>query len=191
MSEPAEKIWFRMNEQTARPAAIAAMNDKLSKVEEILKKWETTMPQITEEERSEVLAKVEEIKKWMDDKVAEQEAKEPHEDPAFSSEDVPLQSKSLERLMAKLSKKPKPKPTKKKDEEDKAENATKADGESSKDGSDTETTADSEASGADEKATDEDVKKDETKAEEATGKEEVPADDETQTEEKTDGDDEL
>ena len=191
MSEPAEKIWFRMNELTARPAAIAAMNDKLSKVEEILKKWETTMPQITEEERSEVLAKVEEIKKWMDDKVAEQEAKEPHEDPAFSSEDVPLQSKSLERLMAKLSKKPKPKPTKKKDEEDKAENATKADGESSKDGSDTETTADSEASGADEKATDEDVKKDETKAEEATGKEEVPADDETQTEEKTDGDDEL
>jgi len=37
----------------------------------------------------------------------------PHEDPAFSSADVPVQTKSLERLLSKLAKKPKPKPPKK------------------------------------------------------------------------------
>ena len=62
---------------------------------------------------------IEEIKKWIQDKVEEQDGKAAHEDPAFSSEDVPLQAKSLEKLVMKLSKKPKPKPAKK--EETKAE----------------------------------------------------------------------
>lgn len=188
MSEPAEKIWFRMNELTARPAAIVAMSDKLSKVEEILKKWETTMPQITEEERGEVLAKVDEIKKWMEEKLAEQETKQPHEDPAFSSDDVPLQSKSLERLMAKLSKKPKPKPVKKKDDADKAENATNAEGASKKEGSGNESISKEEATGADEKAADEETGKEETKSADAPSD---TKDEKTQTNEKTDGDDEL
>lgn len=123
LSEPAEKIWFRMKELTLRPEAIAALTDKLGKVEELMKKWETAMPQVTEEERGEVQTKVDEVKKWIQDKVEEQAAKAPHEDPAFASTDVPLQTKGIERLVAKLSKKPKPKPEKKK-EEAKGENAT-------------------------------------------------------------------
>lgn len=113
LSVPAEKVWFRVKEMTLRPEAIEALNKKLGKVNELLVKWSETMPQITEEEISDVKEKIEGINKWIADKEAEQAEKKSHEEPAFTSEEVPLQTKSLEKLLAKLSKKPKPKPEKK------------------------------------------------------------------------------
>lgn len=113
LSEPAEKVWFRLKEMTDRPAAVVALTTKLGKVEELMKKWETTMPHITEDERSDVLAKVADARKWLEEKEKEQKKKAAHEDPAFSSEEVPLQAKSIEKLVSKLNKKPKPKPEKK------------------------------------------------------------------------------
>ena len=127
LSEPAEKIWFRMKELSQRPEAIAALNDKLVKVEELMKKWETSMPQVTEEERAEVQAKIEGARKWIQDKTEEQAAKASHEDPAFSSAEVPLQTIGIEKIVSKLSKKPKPKPEKKKEDE-KPENETATEG---------------------------------------------------------------
>lgn len=120
MSEPAEKMFTRVTESHARPEAILALQEKLIKVEELMKKWETTHPQVTEEERSEVLSKVETIKTWITEKEAEQAKKEAHEDPAFFSKDVPVQTKSLEGLVKRLSRKPKPKVKK-------SENATSTD----------------------------------------------------------------
>ena len=128
LSEPAEKVWFRLKEMTDRPAAVAALKTKLGKVEELMKKWETTMPQVTEEERSDVLSKVADARKWVEDKEKEQKKKKSHEDPAFSSEDVPLQAKSIEKLVSKLNKKPKPKPEKKEEEK---KNDTDADADAS------------------------------------------------------------
>ncbi len=199
LSEPAEKIWFRMNELTARPQAVASMNEKLSKVDEIVKKWETTMPQITEEERGEVQAKVDEIKVWIDTKLAEQDTKQPHEEPAFSSAEVPLQSKSLERLMNKLSKKPKPKPVKKKEEVDKADNNTKAEGEATEEASAEESKAKEDNAG-DESKTEEEVASDESRTNEESAGDEAnaeggaPADKDDQKaseEDSKEGDDEL
>ena len=122
LSTPAEKVWFRVKEMTARPEAMSALKTKLDKVTELMMKWESAMPQVTEEERSEVLSKVEEVKKWIAEKESEQAAKAPHEEPAFASAEVPLQTKPLEKLVSRLSKKPKPKPEKK-------DNATKTEGE--------------------------------------------------------------
>ena len=48
----------------------------------------------------------EDVKKWIDEKETEQSERESYEDPAFTSEEVPLQAKSIERLVSKLSKKP-------------------------------------------------------------------------------------
>lgn len=124
LSEPAEKVWFRLKEMTERPAAMKEMTKKLDKVEGLLMKWKDSMPQITDEEKAEVTEKVEEVRKWLTDKKEEQSKKVSHEDPAFTSDEVPLQTKSLERLINKLMKKPKPKPEKKKDEE--ASNETNA-----------------------------------------------------------------
>jgi len=124
LSEPAEKVFFRMAELTARPAAIDALSKKLNKIEELMTKWATTMPHITEEERREVLDKVEEVALWIVDKNEAQEATELTEDPAFTSEEVPGQTKRIESLVAKLMKKPKPKPPKKNETEGVEKNET-------------------------------------------------------------------
>jgi len=128
LSEPAEKVWFRVKEMTERPAAVAAMKKKIDKVEKLTMQWKDSMPQITEEEKEDVMAKVEAVRTWLSEKEAEQEKIASHEEPAFTSAEVPLQTKSLERLIAKLLKKPKPKPVKKeeKNETDTEGNETKA-----------------------------------------------------------------
>lgn len=131
LSTPAEKVFFRVSESTARPEAVKALQTKLSKVEELMKKWETTMTHITEEERAEVLSKVEEVRKWIAEKEEAQSKLDPSEEPAFKSEDVPSQSKPIETLVARLNRKPKPKPEKK--------NETKSEGNETETGEGNET----------------------------------------------------
>lgn len=124
LSNPFEKIRFRQAEAVARPVAMEALTKKLVQVEELMTKWETTMTQVTEEERKEVLTKVETVKLWMKEQTDAQEKVPPTEEPAFKSVDVPLQTKGVESILGRLSRKPKPKPPKK--NETQAENATTA-----------------------------------------------------------------
>ena len=126
ISEPMEKIKFRLAEAEARPEAIKALNKKLGKVEDLIAKWVEEKPQVTEEEREDVLSKIEEVRKWISDNEEKQASTDPSEDPAFLSADVPLQTISIEKLVTKLSKKPKPKPPK---EEKKEEAEGDAEGE--------------------------------------------------------------
>lgn len=118
LSAPAEKVFFRMKEVTARADAIKDLNEKLDKVESLMKKWETTMPHITEEERAEVLSKVDDVRKWITEKTEAQAAADPTVDPVFTSEEVPLQTTEIQKVVSRLSRKPKPAP--KKEEEDSA-----------------------------------------------------------------------
>lgn len=104
ISTPAEKIFDRVKELTDRPEAIDALKGRLEKVAELIKKWETTMTHITEEERGEVMAKVEEVKAWIAEKEEAQSKVEPHEDPAFKSAEVPGQMRPIEVLVTKLKK---------------------------------------------------------------------------------------
>ncbi len=129
LSAPAEKAFFRVAELSARPKAIKALTSKLDKVEELMKKWETTMTHITEEERKEVLDKVADVRKWAEEKVEEQEKADKTADPVFTSEEVPGQTKKIESIVGKLMKKPKPKPEKK-NETDGDKNETTSEGES-------------------------------------------------------------
>ena len=129
LSAPAEKAFFRVAELSARPKAIKALTSKLDKVEELMKKWETTMTHITEEERKEVLDKVADVRKWVEEKVEEQEKADKTADPVFTSEEVPGQTKKIESIVGKLMKKPKPKPEKK-NETDGDKNETNSEGES-------------------------------------------------------------
>lgn len=121
LTVPMEDILFRVKEMTARPEAIKAIRNKLVKAEEVLKKWETEKPQVTEEERASVTEKAAEIEKWILDMEEKQAATAVHEKPAFESKDVPLQTKEIEKMMKKLSKKPKPKPPKKNETETETE----------------------------------------------------------------------
>ena len=127
LSTPAEKVFFRVAELSARPKAIKALTSKLDKVEALMKKWETTMAHITEEERSEVLDKVAEARKWVEEKTGEQEKADQTADPVFTSEEVPGQTKKIESIVGRLTKKPIPKPEKK-NETDTDKNETTSEG---------------------------------------------------------------
>eukprot|EP00804_Cyclotella_cryptica_P008096 CCRYP_004580-RA/>CCRYP_004580-RA protein AED:0.01 eAED:0.01 QI:567/0.5/0.66/1/1/1/3/3983/974 len=135
LSEPAEKTFFRVVELEARPKAIEALTKKLDKVVELMKKWETTMEHITEEERKEVLDKVDEVRAWIEENVKKQEEADPTGEPVFKSEDVPGQTKKIESIVSRLMKKPKPKPVvESKNETDKNETtAGDAEGEKTND----------------------------------------------------------
>mmetsp|Transcript_40066 Transcript_40066/g.96730 ORF Transcript_40066/g.96730 Transcript_40066/m.96730 type:complete len:923 (+) Transcript_40066:162-2930(+) len=161
LSEPSEKVWFRVKEMTARPAAVKALTKKLDKVEELMMKWKDSMPQITEEEKADVTEKVTGVRTWLTEKEAEQEKLESHEEPAFSSAEVPLQTKSLERLISKLLKKPKPKPVKK----EKNETATEGNETDATEGNETDAKAE-DAEETDAKAEDAEEKDAEASTEE-------------------------
>merc|ERR1712232_262437 len=129
ISEPMEKILYRLSEMTARPAALNALKEKLDKIEKLMTKWETTHPHITEEERTNVLSKVETVKEWMAQKEEEQSKIAGSDDPTFTSEECPEQTKSIEAMISRLSRKPKPEKkqsneTKGDSNETKAENQT-------------------------------------------------------------------
>merc|ERR1712032_227984 len=100
----------RVKESVDRPKAIADLKTKLEKVEKLLIQWDDTMPQITDEEKSDVRGKAANITSWITEMEERQNAVEPWEKPAFLSSEVPTQFKSLEKLIKKLNKKPKPKP---------------------------------------------------------------------------------
>ena len=136
LTEPAEKVFFRMKEVLARAESITALNEKLEKIVNLMKKWETTMPQITEDERNDVLEKVEVVRKWITEKSEAQAAADPSEDPVFTSEEVPLQTKDLHTVISKLSRRPKPTPPKeeKKNETDSEEGEKKNETETAEDG---------------------------------------------------------
>jgi len=117
LSAPFEQILLRVREMTERPEKAAKLTKKLKEVEDLMIKWETTMPQVTQEERGDVMAKVEAARKWLSDKEDLQASKAPHEEPAYLSSEVGPQFKPVESLVMRLSKKPKPKPPKKEENE--------------------------------------------------------------------------
>jgi len=112
LATPAEMVWFRLKEMTERPAAVKAVNEKLVEIEEKFSRWVTNLTHITEDEKSDVFSKIEGAKKWVSDKIDAQSEKAGYEDPIFTSEEVPLQMIPIQKLISKLSKKPKPKPPK-------------------------------------------------------------------------------
>lgn len=114
LSTPFEKIVLRLAEATARPEAVEKLKTKLKDVEALMKKWNTTMPQVTDEEKVKVTEKVDEVKKWLEKKEKEQSKKKGHDEPVLLSTDIPFQFEPIETLVLRLSKKPKPKPKKEK-----------------------------------------------------------------------------
>ena len=127
LSAPFEKIVLRMDESIARPETMERLRKSLTDVEAMVATWVDEKPQITEEERAEVLKQVEEVRKWADEKEKKQSKKKPHEDPAFLSSDIPPQVLPIRQKVKFLNKRPKPKPkVEKKKANSTATNATDA-----------------------------------------------------------------
>lgn len=161
LSAPAEKVFFRMTEVSARDEAVQELTKKLDKVEALMEKWVTSMPQVTEEERGEVIAKVNEIRAWITEKTEAQAAADPTTDPVFTSAEVPLQTVDLQKIVGRLSKKPKPVPKKEEEKKNETETESEEKNEDSTESSDDKKSEDS----------DEAKKEEETKEEEKEGDE--------------------
>jgi hypoxia up-regulated 1 len=114
ISAPMEKILFRMEQKTALPLALKALDKQLNDTVNLMTLWETSKPHITAEEREMIIKQVDEIKEWVVEKQTNQTSILPHEDPVFTSLEIPERTKILETLLVALSKKPVPKVPKKK-----------------------------------------------------------------------------
>jgi len=110
VTDLADPIYFRLDEATARPEAVAMAEKRLKDIRLLVAKWEEKMPQVTEEERGDVLALVAKAEAWLEGKVAAQAAVAGHEAPAFTAAEVSAGLKPTANLVTKLSRKPKPKP---------------------------------------------------------------------------------
>ena len=151
LKAPAAKVFFRMTEVSARASAITDLNKKLDKVVALMTKWETTMPQITEEERTDVLSKVEDVRKWITEKTEAQAAADPTSDPVFTSAEIPLQTTDIQTSVSKLSRRPKPAPKK---EEKKNETEAETEAEAKSDESETTKEGEDAATETEEKPSD-------------------------------------
>mmetsp|Transcript_15526 Transcript_15526/g.34929 ORF Transcript_15526/g.34929 Transcript_15526/m.34929 type:complete len:197 (+) Transcript_15526:316-906(+) len=104
LTAPMSDLLYRVQEVTDRPAAVAVAKEKLEKVRNLMKKWESTKPQVTELERMEVLVEVEKVEVTIVDKVSRQEEADPKGPPVFMSSEVKKWWKDLEIMVTKLNK---------------------------------------------------------------------------------------
>jgi hypothetical protein len=119
------------------------------------------MTHITEEERTEVLDKVKVAKKWIEEKVGEQEKADVTAEPVFTSKEVPGQLKSLIKIVERLKKKPRPKPIVKKNETDSTEkNETNSSENTTTNSTEEDSKTSEETASVDEKTEGEDTEKD-------------------------------
>ncbi|GKA41472.1 heat shock 70 kDa protein 17 [Tanacetum coccineum] len=83
-----DPIFFRYKELTARPEAAQSAKRYFSELKEIVSGWESKKPWISKEKIDKVQREAESLKKWLDDKEAEQQKISASSTPAYTSEEV-------------------------------------------------------------------------------------------------------
>jgi len=68
----ADPIFFRVSELTDRPAAIAKAKKAITDIHILIETWESTMPQITSEEKDKLNQMVQKITEWIEEKLEAQ-----------------------------------------------------------------------------------------------------------------------
>ncbi|KAG3098516.1 hypothetical protein PI124_g15352 [Phytophthora idaei] len=105
-----------------------------------MSEWITSKPQVTDEERSDVGEKLDELEAWLTESEASQKAAPKHEKPVVTSTDVAKKVQGVKKFVAVLAKRPKPQPVKT-DTNDTEKDGSKAEEETSSKDADTETEA--------------------------------------------------
>ncbi|KAM3569648.1 hypothetical protein VYU27_008252, partial [Nannochloropsis oceanica] len=94
----------------ARAAAVEAAAKNVAEIRALVKKWNTTMPWLTDEEKDGLLGEAAAVETWLQEKEEAQALKEGHETPAFFSTEVPPQLKKMKDTARRLGRKPAPPP---------------------------------------------------------------------------------
>lgn len=105
-----DPIFFRLNELTARPAANEEARRYLTEVAEIVRDWEVKKSWLPKGRIDEVLDSAEKLRKWLDEKLAEQDKTPASSVPVFISDEVYEKLGELQAMVAKVNRIPKPKP---------------------------------------------------------------------------------
>ncbi|KAM7499895.1 hypothetical protein LguiA_024309 [Lonicera macranthoides] len=105
-----DPIFFRYKELTARPAASEEARKYLGELDQIVRGWETKKSWLPRERIDQVLSIANKLKKWLDDKEAEQKKTSGLSKPAFTSEEVYDKIFDLQDQVTSINRIPKPKP---------------------------------------------------------------------------------
>ncbi|KAG3098515.1 Heat shock protein 17 [Phytophthora idaei] len=133
-------ILFRVVELKELPIAINTAQEYAFSTRELMSEWITSKPQVTDEERSDVGEKLDELEAWLTESEASQKAAPKHEKPVVTSTDVAKKVQGVKKFVAVLAKRPKPQPVKT-DTNDTEKDGSKAEEETSSKDADTETEA--------------------------------------------------
>merc|ERR1712146_755470 len=102
MDERVNAIFFRHAELEARPKAVETARIILEAAKHKTSAWITERPQVSEDDRKQVLKMIGDIGNWLDEKEKKQEDLEKTAAPAFTSSDVKSQMRPLNRLMGRM-----------------------------------------------------------------------------------------
>jgi hypoxia up-regulated 1 len=165
LKELSEPVYIRIKEVIERPKAIAQTEELFNYTRTMVKDFEKDRPWIPEEDRNKVTSMVEEVEGWLKNKTIEQEAKKPHEMPAYLSHDLLRQLRPVAKFSNELLRRPKPKPKKTKKAKGKKNatdtNSTDTEGDSKTE--DYKKEGSGEGAGEEKKDGEKDDKKEETK----------------------------
>uniref|UniRef100_A0AAV1V1S3 Uncharacterized protein n=1 Tax=Peronospora matthiolae TaxID=2874970 RepID=A0AAV1V1S3_9STRA len=145
-------ILFRVTELKELPIAINTAREYAFGTRELMSEWTTSKPQVTEQERSDVLEKLDELETWLTESETSQKATPKHEKPVMTSADVAKKVQGVKKFVAVLAKRPKPEPVKLDTNETGTEEVKLEDEVSSKDDADSEKVEEGEPKSGDEKA---------------------------------------
>ncbi|KAE9010888.1 Heat shock protein 17 [Phytophthora fragariae] len=123
-------ILFRVAESKELPFAINTAQEYAFSTRELMNEWSTSKPQVTDEERSDVIEKLDELEAWLTESEASQKAAPKHEKPVVTSADVAKKVQGVKKFVAVLAKRPKPQPVKT-DKNDTEKDGSKAEEETS------------------------------------------------------------
>ncbi|KAJ8538892.1 hypothetical protein ON010_g12979 [Phytophthora cinnamomi] len=130
-------ILFRVAEAKELPIAINTAQEYAFSTRELMNEWSTSKPQVTDEERSDVIEKLDELEAWLTESEASQKAAPKHEKPVVTSADVAKKVQGVKKFVAVLAKRPKPQPVKT-DKNDTEKDGSKAEEETSSKEADSE-----------------------------------------------------
>ncbi|RHZ29586.1 hypothetical protein DYB26_000928 [Aphanomyces astaci] len=114
-----DALAFRVDELAALPEAILKAQQYVISTKDLMEQWATEKPQVTEAERGDIVAKVDELAAWIEEEQAKQAAIPKHDTPVLTSAQVLKKVSFVKKLVTALGKKPKPVVEKKKEEPEK------------------------------------------------------------------------
>lgn len=106
-----DPIQHRAKELEARPAAVETVASSVEVMTKEVEAWEEERPWINATDRVALLESFSQLVKWVAQRTEEQDAKKPHEDPAFTSDELLAKLAETAKAFGKLkAKKPPPPP---------------------------------------------------------------------------------